>query len=1278
MLMLANAPYAYALHEIMLDDKGKPYDYRYIEVNEAFSQLTGIPANIAGKTVTELLPGIRSGSFDWVEYYGKIALEGGHETFEQYSEPLEKWYKVHVQSSEKLIFSTIFTDITYEKELKAYQKRLTLAQSLTNAGTWEYDIKKQTLFWSPECEKLFGVKERTFKGSFNDFLKRVHPDDRQYVIEVNKPITELKEGIPLHYTHRIKRDDGEVRWVRESAGVTNDADGKPAKIIGFVYDITEQKDNEIILEREEKLRQIVNNIDGAFWLMSADREEILYLSPSFETIFGRPIESLRDSFEAYLEIIHEEDREESIKAYVEFQKTGKYFQDYRIRRPDGSIRWVHSKAFPVKNQQGNIVRYAGIITDITDRKRMERETLEAKRHAEANQRRFEQIAEHTGEFVWEVDKDGIYTYANLAVEKILGYKPEELAGKIKCFDLLPENQKTKTIEEISKTIENKEPIRNLENVMISKSGQEVHVITNGIPVLDADGELIGYRGSDRDVTDRKRAEDALKKSEEKYKRLSYNLHAGIVVHDADTNIVFCNKEASNLLGLPAEQLYGRDAAHPEWHFLNEQGEKLLTDEYPVNVVFSTNKPLQNKTFGIAHPEQGSVKWLLVNAYPEHDQDGQIEQVVVTFINITKIKETEEKLQIIANNTYNWEFWENPEGELVYHSPACREITGHGPDELIQNIDLFLDRIHPEDKPGYLNHHKDARSVLKKRSHNFRLITADGQTRHIEHLCKPVFDEQNNFLGVRGTNVDITERIEAREKLIESELFANAIVESTPALLYIYDLEKNQNVWVNEYHKLFFEGISLESTQFKKDDITQLTHPDDFEKLQSKVMLLDSNPNIDKAETEIRIMYKGAWKWFSVLISVFKTNEQGKPAQLLGALIDIDDHKQAEEELKDAKEKAEEASRLKTAFIDNISHEIRTPLNGIVGFGQLIAQANITREERVSYFNVLQQSTDRLIQTVTDFMDISKIASGNMRVNKREFLIDELLEEQLQVLKRLCASKGVNVNLEIPDGFNRLIIYSDDELLSKVLAHLLGNAAKFTDKGSIAFGFNVKERFLEFFIKDQGKGIAKDKLENIFEAFEQEDTAMTRGHEGSGLGLAIAKGIVQLLGGEIWAKSVKGAGSVFFFTIPYEGKNQMDETLVPAAPSVKTLEDPLILLAEDDESNMAYTDILLKNAGFRTLQAKDGKEAVSLCKTNPDISLVLMDIKMPVLNGLEATRMIKEFRKDLPVIAVTAYVKIGDEHLIWEAGCEDYCFKPFSREDIISLISKYVGTANISS
>jgi PAS domain S-box-containing protein len=662
---------------------------------------------------------------------------------------------------------------------------------------------------------------------------------------------------------------------------------------------------------------------------------------------------------------------------------------------------------------------------------------------------------------------------------------------------------------------------------------------------------------------------------------------------------------------------------------------------------------------------------LVNAYPEHGRDGQIEQVVVTFINITKIKETEEKLQIIANNTYNWEFWENPEEEFVYHSPACREITGHGPDELIQNIDLFLDMIHPEDKQGYLDQHKDARSLLKKRSHNFRIIAADGQTRHIEQLCQPVFDDQNNFLGVRGTNVDITERIEAREKLIESELFANAIVESTPALLYIYDLEKGENVWVNEYHKLFFEGISLESSQFKKDDITQLTHPDDFEKLQSMVMLLDNSPDMDKTETEIRIMYKGAWKWFSALISVFKTNEQGKPAQILGALIDIDDRKQVEEELNVAKVKAEEASQLKTAFIDNISHEIRTPLNGIVGFGQLIAQTNITREERLSYFNVLQQSTDRLIQTVTDFMDISKITSGNMKVNKSEFFPKAILEEQLDTVNALCAKKDIRVELVMPDGHGSLKINSDHELLRKVLGHLLGNAAKFSDKGSISFGFQTKEHFLEFFVKDQGKGITKDKLENIFEAFEQEETAMTRGYEGSGLGLAIAKGITQLLGGKIWAKSAKGTGSEFFFTIPYDDRNQKDAAVILATPSVKAVKNPLILVAEDDESNMAYTTILLKKAGFRTLQAKNGKEAVNYCKSNTDISLVLMDIKMPVINGLEATKMIKASRKDLPVIALTAYIKAGDKHLVREAGCDDYCLKPFSREDILSLIGRYV-------
>jgi CheY-like chemotaxis protein len=247
------------------------------------------------------------------------------------------------------------------------------------------------------------------------------------------------------------------------------------------------------------------------------------------------------------------------------------------------------------------------------------------------------------------------------------------------------------------------------------------------------------------------------------------------------------------------------------------------------------------------------------------------------------------------------------------------------------------------------------------------------------------------------------------------------------------------------------------------------------------------------------------------------------------------------------------------------------------------------------------------------------------------------------------------------------------LIRKTLNLLLGNALKFTEKGSITCGCNRNNGFVEFFVQDTGQGIAPKKLDIVFNIFTQEDTSNTRGYEGSGLGLSIAKGLVDLLGGTISVTSEKGQGSIFTFTVPYS-ETEVTEITAPAEEKNGTVTGkPLVLLAEDEESNYLYMEVVLKKAGCDYLLAKNGVDAVAFCKQHPDITLVLMDIKMPVMNGLEATKLIREFRPELPIIATTAYAQTGDEQRFLSAGCDGYLAKPIQKEKILALLQKYTKT-----
>ncbi len=374
------------------------------------------------------------------------------------------------------------------------------------------------------------------------------------------------------------------------------------------------------------------------------------------------------------------------------------------------------------------------------------------------------------------------------------------------------------------------------------------------------------------------------------------------------------------------------------------------------------------------------------------------------------------------------------------------------------------------------------------------------------------------------------------------------------------------------------------------------------------------------------------------------------------------------ELLIAKEQAESSDRLKSAFMKNISHEIRTPLNGILGFNELLAEPDLTNEERKHYFAIIRSNSDRLMNTVTEYMDMSLIASGNQEVVKKVFSPGDLLNEIYDQFIHTCLTKKLELEIQISAEGGNLQINSDYVLLKKVLCHLLDNAVKFTDNGKVRYGFEVKSQDLQFFVKDTGVGINPQLYEAIFDTFTQENLSDTRGHEGSGLGLSIVKGIVKLLGGRIWVESIKGEGSSFFLTIPFE-KNSFESPVISAIPVTSTCM-PLVLVADDDTSASLLVERILDKEGVKVMVVTDGQKAVDACRQTPEISLVLMDIKMPFLDGLAATKLIKAHNPLLPVIAITAYAQSGDENRALEAGCNDYIAKPYTRELLTGKLKKY--------
>ncbi len=379
------------------------------------------------------------------------------------------------------------------------------------------------------------------------------------------------------------------------------------------------------------------------------------------------------------------------------------------------------------------------------------------------------------------------------------------------------------------------------------------------------------------------------------------------------------------------------------------------------------------------------------------------------------------------------------------------------------------------------------------------------------------------------------------------------------------------------------------------------------------------------------------------------------------------------ELIEAKEKAEESDRLKSAFLSNMSHEIRTPLNGIIGFTELLKEPNLSSDEQQDFILTIQKSGARMLNTINNIVDVSKIESGLTKVNIMETSINEILEFTYKFFKREVETKGLQFRFNNGLSSKESCIKTDNGKVNGVLTNLVKNAIKFTFNGSIEFGYTKKGKYLEFFVKDTGVGISQEQQQIIFERFRQGAESKSRSYEGSGLGLSIAKSYVEMLGGKIWVDSKEGKGSTFYFNIPYNTISKEEMELFNSGytePKEVQLKRLKILIVEDDEISYSLLLIILRNISKTILHAITGEEAVETCRENPDIELVLMDIRMPMMDGFEATRQIRHFNKAVIIIAQTAYAFAGDNAKAIKAGCNDFISKPIAKARLKELINKY--------
>ena len=635
---------------------------------------------------------------------------------------------------------------------------------------------------------------------------------------------------------------------------------------------------------------------------------------------------------------------------------------------------------------------------------------------------------------------------------------------------------------------------------------------------------------------------------------------------------------------------------------------------------------------------------------------------------TALAESEEKYRNLINGSTDIilvnEYMGDGTSKLIEANDTACVLLGYTREELFQlSLTNFIEDL-PKD------HIVDSIKKLtreKQFTHEQTFLSKYGKKTPMETVSQLVTLHGKHV--ILSTSRDITERKHAQQAVVESEKRLKKMIQQSPLPIVITDKKQNIEYFNNKFVELFEYTLQDIKTS---DDWYKSCFPDEEyrEEVISKweyaiANAIENGTDIEKQEFHMTIK-NGSIRHCEFFMVPFDTSS-------MIIINDISDIISTQCELVNAKNKAEESDHLKSAFLANMSHEIRTPMNGIIGFADMLRRPGKTTEQHDSYIDIIYKSSNQLLKIINDILDISKLDAGQTFVTESECSLNLILDDlHAQYSQDYSADDEIEFTLTKYFDDEESCVIAENRKLRQVISNLLSNAFKFTSSGYINFGYHLAdENFIEFFVKDTGIGIPKEKQEIIFERFRQVEETFNRKYGGTGLGLAISKGFVELMGGQIRMETVEDKGTTFYFTIPYNPIDSRNINIPRPKKNGYKWADKLILVVEDDETNFKYIEAALKPTKVKILHTISGNKAIELSLRNPTINLVLMDLRLPDINGLEATQSIKKMRDNLPIIAQTANAFREDRNRSIEAGCDDFIAKPFNETKLLSTINKYL-------
>ncbi len=937
-----------------------------------------------------------------------------------------------------------------------------------------------------------------------------------------------------------------------------------------------------------------------------------------------------------------------------------------------------------------------VTRNIDEQKKLEKSLIESQEH-------FRALAENSPDLIMHFDRDHRHLYVNGVVEAQTGISQEKFINKShREMGIFPEEMVKKWEEALNDVFRSGKSQTIVFDIELA--GKNTTFEWRLYPETGPSEAIDSVIAVARDITDTMSSQDALSRSEERLKLALTATNLGMWDWNLVTDEVYFSPIWFSMLGYGPDELPQQLNTWSSLQHPDDRGKSLAM----VQEVIRTRESSFEIEFRLKH-KNGSYVWVRgMGKSVSFDEEGNTTRLTGIHEDINERKKGELVRQVLfdisnaVNSTHSLD-------ELY---GLIRKSLGR----VLDTTNCFL-ALYNEDSDTltlpFMEDEKDAFTEFpaRKTMTSFVIRTGEAQlmdTEREQELTKQgeielvgapcvswlgvplkhegktigVFAVQSYTEDIIYTQSDAEllefasdqialaiDRRTHQDRLRQNQERQRRVFESSPDPMIVVD----PSALILDFNSAFLETFNVDADFVKGKKIFSFIHKSHWRTSIKDFYETLENGYLKNLEYEV-IRPDGISFDAEVSLGAIYASD-GKPESMVLILKDISDRKEGERKILEAKFKAEESDKLKTAFLSNMSHEIRTPMNAIVGFSDLLSDEQLSPEERRDFIAQINQGADDLMRLIDDIIDIAKIEAGQVNVHISECFIKELFKELhlmfIQNIRR-TGKENVSIRLSWDWPLNELAIYTDPFRLKQILINLLSNAVKFTDEGEIVLGLEEHPEGIYFYVKDSGIGIREEKQKVIFRRFMQGHETKTKLYGGTGLGLAISKNLTEILGGRIGVDSKSGEGSKFWFILPRnEVPLKYEAALRTPSNNLRSWEDKKILIAEDDHSNYYFLFEALKDTGVEILWSKDGEETMKLFRAHKDINLVLMDINMPLKNGYECTREIKLERPTLPVIAQTAYAMSGERQISRDAGCDNYLSKPIKVSELLDTLALHM-------